>query len=310
MNKVIINPFRKVYDSNICRDSNRYDLPAFPLIIDIEVTNACNMDCLVCTRQVMTRKTGFMDWNLYKKIIDEVSIHNAAIRLIRFGEPLLHPKITEMIKYAKKKNLLVHMTTNGLLLSESKSAEIVDFGLDSIIFSMQGTTKEEYQRLRNTKHYDKLVKNIQKLAELRKKKGVSNPYITITTTILDETQEDIDIFIRKWRKTVDCIDYGPTYLGKLKLRSVDRIKYLIPRENTPKRRIKECNEVRTKLSINWNGDVTACCADFDGEMVIGNVLNESLKDVWNGKKHMEICDILKKKEYDKIKFCSTCESRI
>ena len=70
-----------------------------------------------------------------------------------------------------------------------------------------------------------------------------------------------------------------------------------------------CNEVMIKLSVNWDGTVTACCGDFDNCMKVGDLEESSLKEIWTCKKMNSFREILEKGERDKIPFCSKCTSK-
>ena len=122
----------------------------FPLHLDIESTNTCNLNCPMCGRNWMKERLGFIDFGLYKKIINQAAkYHLPSVKLNYRGEPLLHPKISEMVRYAKEKGILeVQFNTNGLLLNEKKAKELIEAGLDRIIFSFDGATKKTYEKIR------------------------------------------------------------------------------------------------------------------------------------------------------------------
>ncbi len=311
------NPFSEVYSSGQYRQPYEHKLADFPIIIDAEATNCCNLDCVMCARQIMKRKTGKMSMELFKKIADEAAAEGCkGLRFIRYGEPLLNEKIFEMIAYTKKKGLLAHMTTNGLLLNDEKIKAIFDTGLDSIIFSLQGTTRQEYELMRNNKQYDLLESNIKKVTEERKKRNSNKPFIQVTTTILDETDKQLRIFYEKWEKIVDKVDNWHTTLERLKgieraekLFARQKINETIPKWEKNTGRNWRCNEVMTKLSVDWDGVVTACCGDFDRNLEVGNLENNSLKEIWNGKKMNSLRETLGKGQRDKIPFCSKCSSK-
>lgn len=287
-----------------CRFSYKCKLPAFPLFLDLEITNSCNLDCLMCGRQIMKRKIGFMEFTLFKKIIDEASREKCkGIRFIRYGEPFLHKDVFRMILYVKEKNMPVHLTTNGTF-SEDVLNKIIDSGLDSIIFSFQGTTPDEYRKMRNTDKYGLLVNNIKKLVTLRDKK--ERPFIQINTTLLDEGKKEVGEFMKYWSGVVDNVDYW--YTSFRGLEHVERLKPLLKRERID---IGSglCTEVRTKLSINWDGFVTACCQDFDKELIVGDLNKNTLKEIWNGDIIRKLRDILAVGKRDQIPFCRKCRSK-
>ncbi len=106
--------------------------------LSIEVTNHCNLHCLVCPASTrMERQKGFIDENLFQKIIDA----NASLEFIlpfQWGEPLLHPKIFELIRYASAKGIRTMITTNGTICSDQIIQQILDSGLEQLTFSIDG----------------------------------------------------------------------------------------------------------------------------------------------------------------------------
>ena len=287
-----VNSFKEVYNKPYNED--------FPNIIDIELTNHCNLNCLMCSRQFMTRKEGYMSEEIFKRIIDTCQKHNTAIRLIRWGEPFLHPNILEWCKYVKSKGLLLHITTNGVLLTEKDLEKILKIGIDSIIFSLQGTDQEGYEYMRDNRKYQKLVNTISKL--LRMRKDGDKPFIHISTTVTDESQEEIDEFTEFWENTigVDSVGVGKTNLSRFEEDNMIGV-------DTGKKEYIPCNEVFTKLSVDWDGKITACCGDYDNLLTIGHV-DDGIEEVWNGKRLECIRHILDNMDHRMLTLCNKCYS--
>jgi radical SAM protein with 4Fe4S-binding SPASM domain len=275
-----VNPFDELY-----RQEPRAE---FPLVVDIEATNFCNLKCKMCSRQIMDRETGKMSFETFKKIIDGCERY-CGIRFIRWGEPFLNENLLEFVDYAKKKGIPVHITNNGQIISDEQIDKIVRLGLDSIIFSMQGATKDGYETMRVGASYDRLEKTVIKLNEAR---GLlPYPFIQITSTMTDEDDEQIKDFKKKWNKLADRVNVGKTHFSRLK-------------KQAPKYEI--CNEVLKKLSVDWNGNITACCGDFNGYLTLGNINEITLQDAWNGEKLAAIRTMLRNGMHKSLTLCSTC----
>lgn len=283
------NPFRSIYDSSEYRLARIKRTAKAPFIIDVELTNHCNLMCNMCARRIMTRERGFMEKEVWARVLDECIKTGTPIRFIRWGEPFLHRKITDWARKAKEAGLLVHITNNGLVITEIQMHDIVNMGLDSIIFSMQGATKKGYEKMRNNNQYDKLHANILKLIEIRGDNKA--PHIHISSTMTDETAEEIEAFKKYWLQFVDSVDIGKTNLARLGGEDGEYI---------------PCNEVYQKLSIDWDGKVTACCGDYDNLLTVGNIMEESLVDIFNGEKLKSIRTILDNKGHKNLALCSKC----
>ena len=310
------NPFKKIYEQ--CNNGNAFEkienLSEFPYIIDLELTNTCNFKCLFCptgTRSI-EREQGLMNDKTFYKIIDEIKEYDTAIRFIRWGEPVIHPKLIEYIKYIKKvSNSLVHINTNGSLLDDKIIDEFINIPLDSIKFSFQGIDKKSYREMRNINFYDELLNKVEKL--YNKRNDRNKPYIHVSTTITYETHEQVEKFKNELKKYTDLVTVGRTIMEYI---NVDKIQLSEDEKNTLIK-LKEqesvikthpiiCPEVYHKLSINWDGTVTACCGDYDGKMIVGNINNQSLKEIWSSSEMDYYRKRLAENKFDDFELCSKC----
>lgn len=310
------NPFRKIYDNEEFKSVLQHKddkIPKFPYLVDVEVTNHCNLKCIFCGQQAMTRHKGFMSDEILKKVVDECARHNTPIRFIRWGEPFLHPKIIDFCKYIKSKGLLLHITNNGLAINENHIRSLIEVEIDSIIFSFQGATKEQYELMRNNHRYDELKANILKMVELRGDK--EKPFIHISSSMTNETEEEIESFVNYWGHIVDAVGIGKTNLSRLsshQIKSFETIGKLefLKKQETIKKEYRPCTEVYQKLSVDWDGKVTCCCSDFDNFLVVGDVIQQSKStffDIWNNNRELKIFrELLDKNMHKCLTLCSTC----
>lgn len=296
-----INPWRKVYDLPQSKDPFKYGVPKFALYLDIEPTNDCILNCLFCVRRQMKRPVGYMPLKLVEEISKQAKEYGAyGIRLLRWGEPLMHPDIVEMVKIISSYGLLSHITTNGILLDKKMSRNLIDAGLTSINISMQGTTTKEYKLLRNNDYLPLISENIKQLMKMKK----TNPHVHISTTITDETDEDVKRWKKKWEPYSDSTGVGYTWFRRLKDKSL--VKDFLPREHPMKHRFK-CIEVMIKLSIDWDGTVSPCCLDYDQQLSIGNIYETNLKDLFNSPQAKAIRTLLSQERQYMFDLCKTCE---
>ena len=282
----------------------------FPTHVDIESTNTCNLKCSMCPHSKPTKEfqksLGFMDMELYKKIIDQ-GIKNGmcSIKLNWRGEPLMHPKIAEMVQYAKEKGVLeVQMNTNGLLLNPELSEKLIDAKLDRMIFSVDGIKKETYEKIRVQGNYETLLDNIKTFVKIRNEKGLKKPLVRMQMVKMDCNINELEEFKSYWKPIVDEIttqNYTSRNEGETKFKGDSKIKGRLP-----------CPQIWQRIVVSWGGKVIMCCRDWESENPIGK-LDETttLKDIWKGKIITEIRKLHKQKRLDKIpicKKCSFCES--
>jgi len=268
----------------------------FPRRINIEPTNYCNLRCIHCPRQIMKREKGFMDFSLFKKIIDECKKYkNIKIWLQLLGEPLLHPKIIDMIKYAKENNIKeVGVVTNGILLNAN---------LDYLCISVDAFSKKTYEKIRCGGNYEVLIGNIKKLFKVKEEFKKSKPIISLNFVKMEENIDEFEDFIKFWkpylkgRDFIKAIEFD-TWGGKIKDKGINK-------KNFGKR--LPCSWLWYATVILWNGDLVLCCADFDGEMILGNVKKENIETIWNSDKYNDIRLKHLEWEFEKISICKNCQ---
>jgi len=258
----------------------------------IEPTNTCNLRCTFCfVTEGMTRDGGFMDFDLFKKIIDDcpdlehLCMHN-------WGEPLLHKDIFKMIEYAKNRGVnYVVMNTNGTLLSDKMIDRIVDSKLDIIRFSIDGSA-ETFKRVRGVDLF-KIEENINKL---KKTKEARRPELRmgVVFTVEEDTEGDAEDYISHWEKIVDHVRLQPKLITS-------------PRNQAcPEPFGKDYG----KLVVLWDGRVIPCCVDYNASLTIGNIQNDTISNLWGNEKMGFLREQHLKGEFpDTCANCNECESK-
>jgi len=257
----------------------------------IEPTNTCNLRCTFCfVTEGMTREGGFMEFDLFKKIIDDspdlehLCMHN-------WGEPLLHKDIFKMIEYAKNKGVnYVVMNTNGTLLTDKMIDQIVDSKLDIIRFSIDGSA-ETFKRVRGVE-LQNIEQNINKLKNV---KEIRRPKLKmgVVFTVEEDTEGDAEDYITHWEKIVDHVRLQPKLITS-------------PRtEVCPEPFGKDYG----KLVVLWDGRVIPCCVDYNANLTVGSVQNDTIQNLWKNEK----MDLLRKQHLngqfpDTCANCNECES--
>ncbi|MCR5701979.1 MAG: radical SAM protein [Lachnospiraceae bacterium] len=267
-----------------------------PFGISIECVSACNFRCRFCPHghkdfnEDMYFENGFINFDLFKKIIDDVKefpYKPGVLNLSYRGEPLLHPQIAEIIKYAEDANVVdnVEIFTNASLLTPELSDKLIDAGLDIINISIEGLSNKAYLDVTGVEvDFEKIVENVRYFYQHKKKTEV---YVKIISQLCkdEEIEQFKDIFSEicdyyDFEDIVDCWqnDIDDELYNSEKLKMNNRYAGL-----TQYRR-KVCPEPFYKFVILYNGLAVSCVEDYKSEFVMGDLNYESALDVWNGEK--------------------------
>lgn len=134
----------------------------------IEPTTHCNLDCRICIRRSWDEPPGSMSWHIFHKLLNELisfpEVH--AMSFAGCGEPLVHPRIVEMVGHAHQRGMRTEMTSNGLLLTPDLADALLHAGLDRFVVSIDGSD-DAYGDIRSSASLRRVVGNVQYLKRLR-----------------------------------------------------------------------------------------------------------------------------------------------
>ena len=285
--------------------TNRVNLPFYPDRLYIESTNKCNLKCLMCPtgRGDMKRPKGVMDFNLFRRIIDEMGPHVKVVVLHIWGEPLLDEKIFDKIKYAKKYNVRTELSTNLTLLDNEKTEKIIDSGLDVIYLCLDGVTKETYENVRCGANFEIVTGNIKHFLEAKNRRNLGTPYVNLQIVDMKATHGEIAAFKKRWAiPEVDSINIKDidTWSGQIK--EIADLK--IEGSKLPEKRFP-CPNLWYHMHIYWDGTLVCCDRDFDAAYPLGNVKDGAMR-VWNGEKMRNLRKKHVKDDLDDVPSCGNC----
>ena len=285
-----------------------------PPAIGIELTNHCNLRCPECASGsgAMKRERGFMDIELFNKIISQLRPYLWNINLYFQGEPLLHPAFSSFIKNCGSIKSVI--STNGHFLSVENSEKIVKSGLGKLIISLDGFNQETYSAYRIGGNVETVLEGIRNISVAKKShKSSLKIEIQILVNRLNEHQ------IPQMRKL------AAEFNASLKLKSmqiISRNSFETWLPGRSKFRRYEINDgaytIRNKLPgrcarlwlnpvVSWNGKVLPCCFDKDADHVMGDLNQESFNEIWNGSKYRLFRRLLLT-DRSTIEICRNCSS--
>ena len=270
----------------------------FPIHLDIEATSRCNLKCTFCDKLPLLTKDqiGDMDFNLYKEVIDEGEKKGlCSIKLSYRGEPLLHPQLANMVKYAKTKGILdVYFNTNGMLLTKKTAIQLMDAGLDRISISIEGVDPVVFERERRGAKFSQILHNVDRLIKLREDRGYNYPKVRIQTVRIPGL--DLDEYQRFWVSHCDevaAIDYKDSTHQKSSL--IDKT--------------WACPQLWQRMTIEWDGTIIPCNNDDLRYLSPGNVKEKSIEKCWHHPLVEKARELHKKGKSHKLQSCNSCPWR-
>lgn len=267
---------------------------ATPFIVFMDPASSCNFTCTFCPtghRELIKdtgRFNGAMKYEVFTKAIDDLAEFGKPIKVLRMykdGEPFLNKRLADMIRYAKQSGYVdyIDTTTNGTFLTPERLAPVIEAGLDKINISVDGMTKETYQRFTGFNFdFDKFVEGVKWLDA---NKGNMEVTIKIPGELIleDERQKFFDTF-GDYCDRIFIENFAPCWPEfNVEERSGIKIgeKGIYQQDLKP---TDTCPYIFYAMSVNADGLVSSCFLDWGRKLIIGDVREESLKQIWNSDK--------------------------
>src|SRR5947209_6070017 len=160
------------------------DAAALPRRMSIECPAACNISCTeACcapeTGITRTRQAGMLDFDLFRRVVDEAGASLGRIDFFNYGEAFLHKRAVEMCEYIKAKfpHIYLYTSTNGLALTEDQARRLAHSGIDEVTFSIDGATPESYVKYRQRGRFDVAIRNLRAMADEKRRAGRDLPFL-------------------------------------------------------------------------------------------------------------------------------------
>jgi radical SAM protein with 4Fe4S-binding SPASM domain len=246
----------------------------------VEITNICNLKCSFCPDS--KRKKAFMNVQNFGEIARKIKNYTNLITLHVKGEPLMHPELEQILQICDDNNLKVNITTNGTLLYDKKDILLKSISLRQLNISLHSLTQNENM---SSDYLDKVFETVDELTK-------SNPNLYISyrlwnlqsisendenTFILEKIEEKYNLKdIKNKAKENDFIELKTNVF----LNQDTEFKW--PNMlNKDISNVGTCQGLRSQIAILVNGDVVPCCLDQDGEIKLGNILEDDLEKILN-----------------------------
>jgi radical SAM protein with 4Fe4S-binding SPASM domain len=288
-----------------------------PFNVSIEPTTACNLGCPECPSGLknFTRPTGNMDYQFYKNTLDEIGGRLIYLYFYFQGEPYLHPKFLELVKYAADKKIYTVTSTNGHFLTGRKAQETVASGLDRILISIDGTTQQTYEQYRIGGTLEKVIEGAKNLVKAKRDAGSSTPHIVFQFLVVRPNEHQIaevkklaaEIGVDEVKlKTAQVYDYEhgheliPTIERYSRYKKQEDGSYRIKNEL-----LNHCWKLWHSCVITWDGRIVPCCFDKDAQHQLGDLNTKKFNEIWQSELYSSFRSRILKSRAE-IDICTNC----
>ena len=263
----------------------------------VEPTNVCNLSCSLClgTLEKDTPPRTMLSFDTFRRFIDEIGDYLLLIVLWKWGEPFLNTDIFDMIAYAKSKNILVHSSTNGnVKFDDEKADKLVDCGLDSLVFGVDGATQETYSKYRKGGNLEHVVANIKAIVSAKKRNNSKTPRLTLRFVVMKHNENELPLVRQLAEKLkVEYFTLRTSDLPSVFGEDVDRIFAPVTRKYRRyeyeagtfkrKRRSFACMRPWKRLTLDVSGEIIPCEFDYRNLYSFGSMnAEQSAVNIWKG----------------------------
>ena len=285
-------------------------LSYLPHTVVIEPASRCNLRCVMCPHSFNHGwKDGIMELKLFERIIAEIRQYAFRVILQNRGEPLLNRQLPDMVKKCKDAGLHASLNTNATLLKPELSERLISSGLDLIVFSFNGETREVHNAVSQAECFDRMFANV--LAFLEKKNQMQSRKPVARVQVLKFCREEGEkgrlelgeAFRRRFEGLpVDVMStmWAVNRAGNAKQTANTEIR-------PPRFNYMPCRWLWSEAVIGWDGKVLPCCNDFNEDYVIGDVSKDPLSAIWNNGRMVSLRKALVQRRNAEVALCRACD---
>lgn len=253
-----------------------------PFQLTLEPGNVCNLRCPLCPtpKREARLPSGILRYDDACKIIERFP-YTVQLILSNWGEPFLNKEIFRIIRFAKERDIHVHIESNFTLFDEKKSHELVASGLDVLVVALDGATQETYERYRVGGRIADVLANVRTLRRVQDELGDRRTEVRWKFVVNRYNEHEIESargMARELGMTFDTVtiwtppDRKDEWLPKAPVHTDGRNL----RGGPPR-----CHHLWQAVSVNHNGDVFPCCSEFSPADKLVNVLEKPFEPLWN-----------------------------
>lgn len=291
----------------------RYQALRLPPMVILDITNTCNLACVHCPQPLLQRRPDFvrkhLEWDHFTKVADEIGAIGQPL-LLRFagdGEPTVHPRLFDMIAYAKRNTpATVNLTTNGILMTAPRIDSLLEVGVDLIDISIDAFRPETYQAIRRGGNFARLMENIDLL--LTKRAAVA-PATKVMVSLVQqaENEGETEDFRAHWQSRVDYVMIRQLHSAVGAISSA-KVEESSVRNDANHQTRHPCPHLWKRLTVDFTGAIKFCAHEWLGnqDVILGHMDAMGLEQAWTSDTMRRVRDMQVTDQYPDGFICKTC----
>jgi radical SAM protein with 4Fe4S-binding SPASM domain len=267
-----------------------------PRLYQIESTSKCNLACPFCPRTTDLVANGKRDMNSDMPLDKFIQILDAmpwikSLELFHFGEPFMQKNLHEYIQACTDRGIYTVIASNLLPATNDKLDKAFAAGLKFLVMDVDSLDAEKYASMRINGRLDQLHSRVKYILA-----HPQRPYCIAQTIKLDGKEEYTQEEFEAWTGGLAADEIRYKFLDSFRGEIVEQKGTLGPDDI--------CKEPFYGFTVHVNGNVVPCDRDWAGENVMGNLFEQSVKEIWQGEKYVEFRKQMKSSE--KPAMCRKC----
>jgi len=270
-----------------------------PKFIQLETVTKCNAKCPFCPQNEIVRDPARMPAETWRKIVDDTRGWGVTYRPFLTNEPFVDNRMPEIVRYIKDNDptARVEFNTNGELMTEKLSGELLAAGVDIMRFSIDGFSRETYEPSRIGINFDKVMERTRRFLELWDEGGYRDKVFTELRMIeVPENKHEVSAYRDYWGPRCSEVLITTMYQWPWTGQKPEDVV------------LKPCLKVLDEMFFYTNGNATICCWDVHERAVVGNVNQQSVAEIWESYAAQCMRATLDDGRRDLLNLCSRCNA--
>lgn len=287
-----------------------------PYIAIIDPANICNLKCPLCpTGQGKQTKRGYMEVNLFKKIIGELSPYLFEVWLYNWGEPFLNKSIFEFIEIANRSNVSTTISSNLNVFPEGYETDLLKSRLERLIVSFDGASQESYSQYRRGGKLDQVIAHVKRIVDAKRKAGSVLPFVKLQFLVNRFNENEMPLAKQLAEKLKVDIEFK-TFMFNAENEELRRkwepqnkkyVRYSTKTGNDVNFKKYRCDWLWLYAVVNWNGIVTPCCNWMEkGIFEFGDLKTNTFREIWNNEYFVSARKAINQEESLPVTSCHAC----